>query len=78
MERYPQLLPLQLGRFWPAGRGGCLPPDAVGRTCRNPESWPQIDDLASLAQTMIDAAGIQAPEQVVHGIIDKDERDRLY
>lgn len=44
----------------------------------SPESWPQIDDLPSLAQTMIDAAGIQAPEQVVQGIIDKDERDRLY
>lgn len=44
----------------------------------SPESWPQIDDLPSLAQTMIDAPGIQAREQVVQGIIDKDERERLY
>ena len=44
----------------------------------SPEHWPPIDDLPSLAQTMIDAAGINAPEQMVQGIIDKDERERLY
>lgn len=44
----------------------------------NPESWPQTDDLPSLAQTMIDAAGIDVPERVFQEVIDRDERERLY
>ena len=44
----------------------------------SPENWPPVDDLPSLAQTMIDAAGIDAPEEVVQRSIDKDERERLY
>lgn len=44
----------------------------------SPEAWPPIDDLPSLAQTMIDAARIEAPEQVIQAVIDKDERERLY
>lgn len=42
------------------------------------ESWPQSDDLPSLAQTMIDAARIDVPEPVLQGVIDEDERERLY
>jgi PPOX class probable FMN-dependent enzyme len=44
----------------------------------SPESWPQSDDLPSLAQTMIDAARIDIPEPVLQGVIDEDERERLY
>lgn len=44
----------------------------------NPEGWPRTDDLPSLAQTMIDAARIDVPEPVLQGVIDDDERERLY
>ena len=44
----------------------------------SPESWPRTDDLPSLAQTMIDAARIDVPEPVLQGVIDDDERERLY
>jgi PPOX class probable FMN-dependent enzyme len=44
----------------------------------SPESWPQTDDLPSLAQTMIDAAKVKVPQQVVQDVIDRDERERLY
>jgi uncharacterized protein len=44
----------------------------------SPESWPQTDDLPSLAQMMIDAARIDVPEEVLQGVIDQDERERLY
>lgn len=44
----------------------------------SPEEWPQTDDLPSLAQAMIDAARLDLPEPVVHGIIAKDERENLY
>jgi PPOX class probable FMN-dependent enzyme len=44
----------------------------------SPESWPRTDDLPSLAQTMIDAARIDVPEPMLQGVIDADERERLY
>jgi uncharacterized protein len=44
----------------------------------SPEAWPRTDDLPSLAQTMIDAARIDVPEAALQGVIDQDERERLY
>ena len=42
------------------------------------ENWPRIDDLPSLAQTMIDAGRMDVSEQYLQGRIDQDERERLY
>lgn len=43
-----------------------------------PEQWPQLEGLPTLAQTMKDAASIPAPVEVVEGIIREDEENRLY
>ena len=42
------------------------------------ENWPPVDDLPSLAQTMIDAGRMEVSEQYLQGRIDQDERERLY
>ena len=43
-----------------------------------PEEWPALDGLPTLAETMKDAASIPAPLEVVEDIIKEDEENRLY
>jgi uncharacterized protein len=43
-----------------------------------PEHWPPLAGLPTLAETMKDAASIPAPVEVVEGIIRDDEQNRLY
>ena len=43
-----------------------------------PERWPSIEGLATLAETMKDAASIPGPVEVLEGIIKEDEENRLY
>ena len=43
-----------------------------------PEQWPALEGLPTLAEAMKDAASIPAPVEVVEGIIKEDEDNRLY
>lgn len=43
-----------------------------------PEDWPSLDGLPTLAETMKDAASIPAPVEIIEGIIKDDEVTRLY
>ncbi|PQA88226.1 pyridoxamine 5'-phosphate oxidase family protein [Hyphococcus luteus] len=43
-----------------------------------PDDWPSLEGLPTLAETMIDAAKIDAPADAVQAIIDEDEKERLY
>jgi hypothetical protein len=43
-----------------------------------PEQWPSIEGLPTLAETMKDAASIPGPVEVLEGIIKQDEENRLY
>lgn len=43
-----------------------------------PDHWPDLEGLPTLAQTMKDAASIPAPVEVVEGLIADDEENRLY
>ena len=43
-----------------------------------PEQWPSLEGLPTLAEAMKDAASISAPVEVVEGIIREDEENRLY
>jgi PPOX class probable FMN-dependent enzyme len=43
-----------------------------------PEHWPSLEGLPTLAETMKDAASIPAPVEVVEQIIKEDEESRLY
>ena len=43
-----------------------------------PEQWPSVEVLPTLAETMKDAASIPAPVEVVEGLIKEDEENRLY
>jgi PPOX class probable FMN-dependent enzyme len=43
-----------------------------------PEQWPSLEGLPTLAEAMKDAASIPAPVEVVEGIIREDEENRLY
>ena len=43
-----------------------------------PERWPSIEGLPTLAETMKDAASIPGPVEVLEGIIKEDEENRLY
>jgi PPOX class probable FMN-dependent enzyme len=43
-----------------------------------PEQWPPLEGLPTLAQAMKDAASISAPVEVVERIIREDEEKRLY
>jgi PPOX class probable FMN-dependent enzyme len=44
----------------------------------DPEAWPSLEGLPSLAEAMKDAASIPAPIHAVEEIIAEDARDRLY
>lgn len=43
-----------------------------------PEQWPSIEGLPTLAETMKDAASIPAPVEILEAIIKEDEENRLY
>ncbi len=43
-----------------------------------PDRWPSIEGLATLAETMKDAASIPAPVDILEAIIKEDEENRLY
>ncbi|MFN8067115.1 MAG: MSMEG_1061 family FMN-dependent PPOX-type flavoprotein [Vicinamibacterales bacterium] len=43
-----------------------------------PDRWPPLDGLPTLAQTMKDAASIPAPVEVIEGLIKADDESRLY
>ena len=43
-----------------------------------PQAWPSLDGLPSLAQTMVDAAALPMPVEVLEEIIKQDESERLY
>ncbi len=43
-----------------------------------PEHWPSIEGLPTLAETMKDAASIPVPVEFLEGIIKQDEENRLY
>ncbi len=43
-----------------------------------PGDWPSLKGLPTLAETMIDAAKIDAPADAVQALIDQDEKERLY
>ena len=42
------------------------------------ESWPDLDGLASLAQTVVDAGKLEETVAEVQAVIDRDVRERLY
>ncbi len=44
----------------------------------SPDSWPSLDGLPSLAQTMVDAAALPMPVEALDAIIKQDESERLY
>jgi PPOX class probable FMN-dependent enzyme len=43
-----------------------------------PEAWPLLEGLPSLAQTMVDAARLPMPVEALDEIIKQDESERLY
>ena len=43
-----------------------------------PDRWPPLEGLPTLAETMKDAASIPAPVEVVEKVIKEDEESRLY
>jgi PPOX class probable FMN-dependent enzyme len=43
-----------------------------------PQEWPLLDGLPTLAETMKEAASIPAPVEVIEGLIKDDEQNRLY
>jgi PPOX class probable FMN-dependent enzyme len=43
-----------------------------------PEHWPSLEGLSTLAEAMKDAAKVPAPVDVLEGIIKEDEETRLY
>ena len=44
----------------------------------DPEAWPSLDGLPTLAEAMKDAASISAPLHAVEEVIADDEKERLY
>ncbi len=43
-----------------------------------PDEWPALDGLPTLAEAMKDAASIPAPLEAIEGVIKEDEENRLY
>jgi len=43
-----------------------------------PEQWPKLDGLPTLAETMKDAASVPGPVEALDGLIKDDEENRLY
>ena len=43
-----------------------------------PDHWPSLDGLPTLAETMKDAASVPGPVEMLEGLIQEDEEKRLY
>lgn len=43
-----------------------------------PEAWPSLEGLPSLAEAMKDAAAMPYPIEAIAGLIENDETERLY
>lgn len=43
-----------------------------------PDRWPDLTGLPTLAQTMVDAGKLELSEAAMHQIVQDDERERLY
>ncbi len=43
-----------------------------------PDQWPSLEGLPTLAETMKDAASIPGPVEALEGVIREDEEKRLY
>jgi hypothetical protein len=43
-----------------------------------PDQWPDLEGLPTLAQTMVDAGKLELSEAAMHRIVLDDERERLY
>jgi len=43
-----------------------------------PEQWPELEGLPTLAETMKDAASVPGPVEALDGLIKDDEENRLY
>ena len=44
----------------------------------SPESWPSLEGLPSLSQTMVDGANSMIPNKVMEVLVKRDEKKRLY
>lgn len=44
----------------------------------DPRHWPELTDLPSLAQAMVDAGKLEETPEEMQALIDKDQRERLY
>jgi hypothetical protein len=44
----------------------------------DPEHWPDLTGLPTLARAMVDAGGLDETPEEMQALIDKDQRDRLY
>lgn len=42
------------------------------------EHWPSLQNLPSLAQTMVDEGQLEESVEEMQALIEKDERERLY
>jgi hypothetical protein len=42
------------------------------------DDWPDLDDLPSLAEAMVDAGKLELSVAEMQTIIDNDEKERLY
>jgi hypothetical protein len=42
------------------------------------DDWPDLDDLPSLAEVMVDAGKLELSVAEMQTIIDNDEKERLY
>lgn len=58
--------------FFPCGK--CM----IRSHLWQPEQWPSIEGLPTLAETMKDVASFPAPLEVLEGIIKEDAENRLY
>ena len=43
-----------------------------------PDTWPNLDGLPRLAETMVDAGKLELSENEMHKIVENDENTRLY
>lgn len=44
----------------------------------SPESWPSLEGLPSLAETMVDGGNSKIPNKIMDVLIKRDEKKRLY
>jgi len=44
----------------------------------SPDSWPSLEGLPSLSQTMVDGGNLKIPNKIMDVLIKRDEKKRLY